>query len=83
MPGVPAAGGSAANVAAFAAAAGARPRFIGQVGDDDAGRRLTADLQAAGVDVRLIRAGRMGDTVILVGPDGERSVLADRGRRRR
>jgi len=72
-------GGSAANVAAFAASAGVRTRFIGHVGDDDAGRRLTAGLTAAGVDVRVIRSGRTGTIVVLVDPQGERSMLSDRG----
>ena len=72
-------GGSAANVAAFAAAAGARTRFVGQVGDDEAGRRLTGDLAAAGVDVKVIRSGRTGTVVVLVDPQGERSMLTDRG----
>ncbi len=72
-------GGSAANVAAFAAAAGADSRFVGQVGDDGAGQRLTADLAAGGVDVRVIRSGRTGTIVVLVDPHGERSMLSDRG----
>jgi sugar/nucleoside kinase (ribokinase family) len=72
-------GGSAANVAAFAAATGTPVRFIGQVGDDDAGRRLTAELARVGVDVRVVRAGRTGTIVVLVDPSGERSMLSDRG----
>lgn len=82
-------GGSAANVASYAAAAersrGAAAgrtvsvRFVGQVGGDEAGRRLTADLTAGGVDVRVGRVGRTGTVVVLVAPDGERTMLADRG----
>lgn len=72
-------GGSAANVAAFAAAAGARVRFVGQVGGEDIGRRLTSELAATGVEVRVNRRGRTGTTVVLVLPDGERSMLPDRG----
>lgn len=71
-------GGSAANVAAYAAATGARVRFCGQVGDDAAGAALTAALAAAGVDVRVRRRGRTGTIVVLVAPDGERSMLPDR-----
>ena len=73
-------GGSAANVAAFAGQAGADPRFIGAVGDDAAGERLAQLLEAAGVDVRLQRRpGPTGTVVVLVAPDGERTMLPDRG----
>jgi sugar/nucleoside kinase (ribokinase family) len=71
-------GGSAANVAAFAAAR-TPTRFIGRVGDDESGRRLTAELAAAGVDVRAQRGGTTGTIVVLVTPDGERTMFADRG----
>jgi len=71
-------GGSAANVAAAAAMAGARVRFIGCVGDDEAGSRLAGELEAVGVDVRLQRRGHTGAVVVLVGPDGERTMLPDR-----
>jgi sugar/nucleoside kinase (ribokinase family) len=71
-------GGSAANVAAAAAMAGARVRFIGCVGDDDAGARLAGELAAAGVDVRVQQRGHTGTVVVLVGPDGERTMLPDR-----
>lgn len=73
-------GGSAANVAAAAAALGAPVRFIGQVGADDAGRSLTASLASEGVDVGHVRtAGRTGTIVVLVDATGERSMLSDRG----
>jgi sugar/nucleoside kinase (ribokinase family) len=71
-------GGSAANVATAAAAAGAATRFIGRVGDDDAGARLVESLGAAGVDVRAQRAGRTGSVVVLVDPSGERTMFPDR-----
>ena len=71
-------GGSAANVAAFAAAAGVAVRFVGCVGDDAGGRSVTAELAAAGVDVRVQRRGRTGTVVVLVEPDGERTMLPDR-----
>lgn len=72
-------GGSAANVAVAAAAAGARARFVGQVGADALGDALIADLTAAGVDVAVRRAGRTGSVIALVDPTGERSMLTDRG----
>jgi len=72
-------GGSAANVAAFAAGLAGAARFIGRVGDDAAGDRLVAELTAAGVDVRVQQAGRSGTIVVLVDPAGERTMLPDRG----
>jgi len=72
-------GGSAANVAAAAAAVGCRARFVGRVGDDAVGGALAADLAAAGVDVRVQRAGRTGCIVVIVEPGGERTMLPDRG----
>jgi sugar/nucleoside kinase (ribokinase family) len=72
-------GGSAANVAAFAAAAAGSARFIGRVGDDVLGDRLVAGLMASGVDVRVQRLGRTGTVVVLVDPSGERTMLPDRG----
>ena len=71
-------GGSAANVAAFAA--GRYPtRFIGCVGEDATGDHLEQLLRAEGVDVRLQRDGTSGTIVILIEPDGERTMLPSRG----
>ena len=73
-------GGSAANVAAFAAGIdGVGSRFIGRVGDDAAGDRLVNGLLAAGVDARVQRVGRTGTIVVLVDTAGERTMLSDRG----
>lgn len=71
-------GGSAANVAA-AAARTVATRFIGRVGTDAAGEALASELTAAGVDVRVQRAGRTGSIVILVDDTAERTMLTDRG----
>ena len=80
-------GGSAANVAAFAASLGAAHsgartapmvRFIGRIGDDPLGQVLADDLVHSGVDVRVQRHGRTGAIVVLVGPGGERDMLTDR-----
>lgn len=74
-------GGSAANVAAGVARLGSRSRFVGRVGDDPLGDLLVAQLSAvgAGVDVRGERGGRTGSVVVIVTPDGERTMLNDRG----
>ncbi|MCA0253296.1 MAG: PfkB family carbohydrate kinase [Actinobacteria bacterium] len=71
-------GGSAANVAAHAA--GLVPTvFIGCVGADRLGDSLVAELAATGVEVRVQRRGTTGTAVILVDPDGERTMFPDRG----
>lgn len=71
-------GGSAANVAAFAV--GVRPtRFLGCVGADGIGDALAAELAACGVDVRVQRRGTTGAVVVLVGPDGERTMFPNQG----
>lgn len=73
-------GGSAANVAVSAAAAGARSRLLARVGDDDLGDRLLVGLARQGVDTSFVqRAGRTGSVVVLVDPFGERTMLTDRG----
>jgi sugar/nucleoside kinase (ribokinase family) len=72
-------GGSAANVAAFAAGIAGTSRFIGRLGDDVLGDRLVSELLAAGVDARVQRAGRTGTIVVLVDQSGERTMLPDRG----
>lgn len=71
-------GGSAANVVESACLAGWRARFIGQIGDDPTGRWLTERLEAVGAEVAVRRVGRTGTVVVLVAPDGERTMLADR-----
>ena len=71
-------GGSGANVAALAAPL-VPTRFIGRVGADAAGAALVDDLAAAGVDVRVQRAGRTGTVVLLVDAEGERTMFPDRG----
>ena len=73
-------GGSAANVAAAAARLGRSTRFIGQVGDDQVGAALVADLADAGTDVRHVRrSGTTATIVVLVDPRGERTMLVDPG----
>jgi sugar/nucleoside kinase (ribokinase family) len=75
-------GGSAANVAAWLAFAGAeRPALVGRVGDDAQGAAATTELAAAGVDTHLAVDGERptGTCIVLVMPDGERSMLPDAG----
>jgi sugar/nucleoside kinase (ribokinase family) len=74
-------GGSAANAAAWLAAAGAEPVLVGRVGDDERGREATGELRATGVDARLAVDPELptGTCIVLVGPDGERTMVPDAG----
>ena len=71
-------GGQGANVAAWAAALGARARAIGKRGDDEAGRLVRAGLESRGVEVVGPEEGRNGVICSLVSVDGSRSMAADR-----
>ncbi len=73
-------GGGAANTAAWLARLGEAVVLAGCAGDDPAGREALAALRAAGVDARLATApGATGACVVIVGPDGERTMLTDPG----
>ena len=74
-------GGSAANVAAWLASCGVPVTFVGRAGDDAAGREAVAALEAAGVDARvaLDRERPTGTCLVLVEPDGERTMVPDAG----
>ena len=74
-------GGSAANIAAWLARAGALAAILAAVGEDPMGRASLDALLGAGVDTsRVVRAARPKGTVLaLVEPDGQRSMLTDRG----
>jgi ribokinase len=74
-----AAGGQAANVAAWAAALGADARFIGKRGADRAAQLVTTELEERGVRVLGPSEGRNGVVCVLVSPTGERSMAPDRG----
>jgi ribokinase len=74
-------GGSAANTAAWLAAAGARVQLVAVVGWDRAGDDRLIELTAAGVGCVHIRRSddaRTGSIVVLAHSD-ERSFLTDRG----
>jgi sugar/nucleoside kinase (ribokinase family) len=74
-------GGQAANVAAWAAALGADALFIGKRGDDPGGGLAASGLEQLGVAVRgpVVAGGSTGMVVSVVEPDGERTMLSDRG----
>lgn len=74
-------GGAAANSARWSAWLGFSTVLLAAVGDDDAGQALQAQLRSEGVDPRLsVRSGmRTGACVVIVGTDGERTMLPDSG----
>ncbi len=74
-------GGQAANTAAWLAVAGARVALVGRVGADAAGRDAVDELGALGVETRLaVDSERStGTCVVLVAPDGERTMFPDAG----
>ncbi|HEV2216724.1 MAG TPA: PfkB family carbohydrate kinase [Candidatus Dormibacteraeota bacterium] len=73
-------GGQAANFCAWVASLGERSRLVTRVGDDDAGRRLVAELELDGVEVHAVRAAEpTGAIAVLIGPGGERTMATQRG----
>lgn len=74
-------GGSAANAAAWLAAAGAETVLVGRVGGDERGVSAVEELRAAGVDARLAVDPELptGTCLVVVGPDGERTMAPDAG----
>lgn len=73
-------GGQAANFCAWAAALGERARLISRVGDDAMGRRLVAEIEAAGVEVCAVwGAEATGAIAVLVGPSGARGFARQQG----
>lgn len=72
-------GGSAANSIAGIAHLGGRAAYVGKVKDDQLGRIFTHDLRAQGVTYEVPPAAadhahETGRCIVLVSPDGERSM---------
>lgn len=74
-------GGAAANVAAWLAEQDVGVALVARAGDDVAGRGAVAELREAGVDVHVAidDARATGTCVVVIGADGERTMLPDRG----
>jgi sugar/nucleoside kinase (ribokinase family) len=74
-------GGSAANTAAWLAATGHPVTYVGRVGADAFGQAAVDELVATGVDVLVARDPDRptGVCVVVVTPDGERSMFPDAG----
>ncbi|WP_143463715.1 ribokinase [Levilactobacillus enshiensis] len=73
-----AAGGKGANQAVAAARAGAETRFIGKVGNDDAGRFMVESLKDDGIDTSAIITDATigtGSAFILLDEAGQNSIL--------
>lgn len=74
------AGGSSANTARAFASLGGAASFIGAVGRDELGGRLTGILRAEGVGVHdVVVRGMSARLLALIATDGERSFVTDRG----
>lgn len=74
-------GGAAANVAVGLADAGLDAVFVGRVGHDALGRHAVAELAARGVTVAVSHDHDRpsGTCIVLVAPDGERTMIPDAG----
>jgi ribokinase len=73
-------GGAGANVAVALASAGQDVTYVGVVGNDFAGQLFADELVRAGVTPQLtVGAGTTGVVVALVGSDGQRAMMTDRG----
>ena len=74
-------GGSGANVAAWLADLRVPVELVARVGDDSRGAAALAVLDAAGVTLRVARDAERatGRCVVIVTPDGERTMFPDPG----
>ncbi|MFI0740198.1 ribokinase [Streptomyces sp. NPDC021100] len=79
---VESAGGKGANQAAAAARLGARTALLAAVGDDAYGELLLDAQRAAGADtahVRVLPETRTGTAMIVVGADGDNTIIVSPG----
>ncbi|MCB2008512.1 MAG: sugar kinase [Rhodoferax sp.] len=75
-------GGMAANAALACARLGARVRFVGAVGPDDAGRMVRRQLAAEGIDLTHLQevpGTHTSASAIIVDRQGERHIFNHRG----
>ncbi|NEK57022.1 carbohydrate kinase family protein [Geodermatophilus sabuli] len=73
------AGGAPANVTAGLTRTGAPARMAGWAGADPLADGLLTALAGRGVETAVVRRGRTPLSTVLVHPDGERTLLTDRG----
>jgi len=75
-------GGGATNAAVTFARQGLHSVFMGKIGEDVAGRAVLDDLHSETVDTSLVKQDgdtQTGYSVILLAPNGERTILTYRG----
>ncbi|MBI1352567.1 MAG: hypothetical protein GC156_15810 [Actinomycetales bacterium] len=72
-------GGQVWHTARAIARLGAPVRVTGWAGADADSARLREELQAAGVEDRLVAAGRAVRSTVLIGPDGDRAIVSRPG----
>lgn len=75
-------GGGATNAAVTFARQGLEAEFMGSVGDDPAAVAVLADLDKEGVDTSRVHTSKRyntGYSVLLLAPNGERTILTYRG----
>jgi ribokinase len=74
-------GGSAANTAAWCVRAGLAATFVGRVGDDALGRTVIDELARGGIDLEVSVDPELptGICIVLVAPDGERTMVPAAG----
>ena len=74
-------GGGGANTAAWLAVEGGEVALVGRVGDDTLGRGAIEELRVTGVQPHIVVDPRAttGTCVVVVAPDGERTMLPDAG----
>lgn len=79
---VESAGGKGANQAAAAARLGARTALLARVSDDAFGQLLLEAQHAAGTELRHVlveKGARTGTAMIVVGPDGDNTIVVSPG----
>ncbi|MBT2384001.1 ribokinase [Streptomyces sp. ISL-11] len=79
---VESAGGKGANQAAAAARLGARTALLARIGDDAFGELLLAGQREAGATTRHVlveKGARTGTAMIVVGPDGDNTIVVSPG----
>lgn len=75
-------GGGATNAAVTFARQGLEAEFMGSVGDDPAAHAVLADLDREGVETSHVHTSKRyntGYSVLLLAPNGERTILTYRG----
>lgn len=75
-------GGGATNAAVTFARQGISAVFMGSIGEDPAGQAVLQDLDQEGVDTSQVRVStkyNTGYSVLLLAPNGERTILTYRG----